>query len=201
MDKKSKTWKKIDELVDSGDSEMSNASMLRYLGLDSNLLKELEAQSLENVKESVKVTVNFVNSSDNPDPSHAHIDDSGMDLRANLEGSITIKRGEIGIINTGLSFELPENYEMQIRPRSGLAAKNGITVLNTPGTVDRGYTGEIKVILINLGKKDFIVSHGDRVAQAIIAPVLSGRWCILENKNKLTKTKRGDSGFGSTGIK
>ena len=127
MDKKSKTWKKIDELVDSGDSDMSSESMLRFLGLDSNLLKELEEQSI--------------------------------------------------------------------------AAKNGITVLNTPGTVDRGYTGEIKVILINLGKKDFMVSNGDRVAQAVIAPVLSGRWCILENKNKLTKTKRGESGFGSTGIK
>ena len=172
MDKKSKTWKKIDELVDSGDSDMSSESMLRFLGLDSNLLKELESQSMENVKESV-----------------------------NLEDSVTIKRGDVGIINTGLSFELPENYEMQIRPRSGLAAKNGITVLNTPGTVDRGYTGEIKVILINLGKKDFMVSNGDRVAQAVIAPVLSGRWCILENKNKLTKTKRGESGFGSTGIK
>lgn len=201
MDKKSKTWKKIDELVDSGDSDMSSESMLRFLGLDSNLLKELESQSMENVKESVRVTVNFVNSSDNPDPFHAHLDDSGMDLRANLEDSVTIKRGDVGIINTGLSFELPENYEMQIRPRSGLAAKNGITVLNTPGTVDRGYTGEIKVILINLGKKDFMVSNGDRVAQAVIAPVLSGRWCILENKNKLTKTKRGESGFGSTGIK
>ena len=82
-----------------------------------------------------------------------------------------------------------------------MAAKNGITVLNTPGTVDRGYSGEIKVILINLGKKDFTVNNGDRIAQAVVAPVVSGRWCVLQNKNKLSKTSRGDKGFGSTGIK
>ena len=90
--------------------------------------------------------------------------------------------------------------EIQVRPRSGLAAKNGITVLNTPGTVDRGYSGEIKVILINLGKDTFIVNHGDRIAQAVISPVISGRWCTLTKKNKLSNTKRSDGGFGSTGI-
>ena len=201
MDKKSKTWKKIDELVDKGDPNMSDASMLRFLGLDSNLLKDLESQSLDNARESVKVKINFINASSNPDPVHEHIDDSGMDLRADIKNTITILPGDIQIIDTGLSFEIPENYELQVRPRSGLAAKKGITVLNTPGTIDRGYTGEIKVILINLGKEDFIINHGDRIAQIIIAPVLSGRWCVLENKNKLNKTKRGSSGFGSTGVK
>ena len=201
MDKKSNTWKKIDELVNNGDPKMSDESMLRYLGLDSNLLKDLESESLESVKESVKVKVNFVNTSKNIDPTHTHIDDSGMDLRADLEQPITIEKGNIEIIGTGLSFELPEGYEIQVRPRSGLAAKNGVTVLNTPGTVDRGYTGEIKVILINLGKTNFVVNSGDRIAQAVISPVVSGRWCILKNKNKLNKTSRGDGGFGSTGIK
>tara|TARA_R100001163_G_C5031954_1_gene171943 strand:- start:253 stop:858 length:606 start_codon:yes stop_codon:yes gene_type:complete len=201
MDKKSNTWKKIDELVNNGDPNMSDESMLRFLGLDSSLLKELENQSLESARESVKVKVNFVNTSNNEDPKHAHIDDSGMDLRADLEESLVIPKGEISIVNTGLYFELPENYEIQVRPRSGLAAKNGITVLNTPGTVDRGYSGEIKVILINLGKKDFTVNNGDRIAQAVVAPVVSGRWCVLQNKNKLSKTSRGDKGFGSTGIK
>ena len=90
--------------------------------------------------------------------------------------------------------------EIQVRPRSGLAAKNGITVLNTPGTVDRGYTGEIKVILVNLGKEDFKISHGDRIAQAVVSPVISGRWCRLNKKNKLNETNRSDGGFGSTGI-
>ena len=201
MDKKSNTWKKIDELVNNGDPNMSDESMLRFLGLDSSLLKELENQSLESARESVKVKVNFVNTSNNEDPKHAHIDDSGMDLRADLEESLVIPKGEISIVNTGLYFELPENYEIQVRPRSGLAAKNGITVLNTPGTVDRGYSGEIKVILINLGKKDFTVNNGDRIAQAVVAPVVSGRWCVLQNKNKLSKTSRGDKGFCSTGIK
>jgi dUTP pyrophosphatase len=201
MDKKSTTWKKIDELINNGDPNMTDESMLRFLGLDSSLIKDLEKQSMETARESVKVKVNFVNTSKNLDPTHAHIDDSGMDLRADLETPVTIPTGEVGIVNTGLYFELPENYEIQVRPRSGLAAKNGVTVLNTPGTVDRGYNGEIKVILINLGKKDFTVTNGDRIAQAVVAPVVSGRWCTLQNKNKLSKTDRGDKGFGSTGIK
>ena len=91
--------------------------------------------------------------------------------------------------------------EIQVRPRSGLAAKHGITVLNTPGTVDRGYTGEIKIILINLGDKDFLIKHGDRVAQAVVSPVISGRWANLIKLSTLSTSDRGDGGFGSTGIK
>ena len=151
--------------------------------------------------EDIKVKVKFVNHSNNEDPKYKHLDDSGMDLRANLpDGEITIGVGKIKLVPTGLHFELPESMEIQVRPRSGLAAKNGITVLNTPGTVDRGYTGEIKIILINLGEKDFIVNHGDRVAQAVVSPVISGRWSKIIKVDNIGKAERGDGGFGSTGI-
>ncbi len=105
------------------------------------------------------------------------------------------------MVPTGIHFELPESYEIQVRPRSGLAAKNGISVLNTPGTVDRGYSGEIKIILINLSNENFIVKNGDRVAQAVVSPVISGRWAKLNKLNNLDNTLRGDGGFGSTGVK
>ena len=101
------------------------------------------------------------------------------------------------MIPTGLSFAIPEGYEIQVRPRSGLAAKNGITVLNTPGTIDSDYRGEVKVILINLGKDDFIVNNGDRIAQLIVSPVTQG---VFEQTSELDSTERGAGGFGSTGV-
>ena len=121
---------------------------------------------------------------------------SGMDLMAINQKQITINPGGKEIIPTGLSVAIPKNYEIQIRPRSGLAAKKGISVLNTPGTIDSDYRGEIKIILINLGKKSFVVRSGDRVAQMILCPVARGK--LLEVKN-LPKTVRGKKGFGSTG--
>ena len=123
-----------------------------------------------------------------------------MDLRANLKEPVIVKSLERALIPTGIHFELPESLEIQVRPRSGLAIKNGITVLNTPGTVDRGYNGEIKIILMNLSKEDFVINHGDRIAQAVVSPVISGRWSKLKKVNNLIKTERGDGGFGSTGI-
>lgn len=188
------------DLSKNNPKQMDDSSMLRSLGLDEETMNKIEEDTLESAKEQIKVRVSFMNTSSNEDPKHKYIDDSGMDLRANLEEPISIKPSEIKLIPTGLHFELPESMEIQVRPRSGLAAKNGITVLNTPGTVDRGYSGEIKVILINLGKDSFLVSHGDRIAQAVISPVISGRWCILTKKDKLANTKRSDGGFGSTGI-
>jgi|TARA_R110000803_G_scaffold95652_4_gene163744 dUTP pyrophosphatase len=200
MDKNSNTWREIMDLSKNNPKQMDDSSMLRSLGLDEETMNKIEEDTLESAKEQIKVRVSFMNTSSNEDPKHKYIDDSGMDLRANLEEPISIKPSEIKLIPTGLHFELPESMEIQVRPRSGLAAKNGITVLNTPGTVDRGYSGEIKVILINLGKDSFLVSHGDRIAQAVISPVISGRWCILTKKDKLANTKRSDGGFGSTGI-
>jgi len=121
---------------------------------------------------------------------------SGMDLMAYIKNKITISPGKTAIIPTGIAVAIPKNYEIQIRPRSGLAAKKGISVLNTPGTIDSDYRGEIKIILINLSKKSFVVKSGDRVAQMIVCPVIKGKLQEVEN---LSKTIRGKGGFGSTG--
>tara|TARA_R110000824_G_C15191884_1_gene674830 strand:- start:1328 stop:1933 length:606 start_codon:yes stop_codon:yes gene_type:complete len=201
MDKNSNTWKELLAQAKEGERKVDDGVILRHLGVDKAMLQKIEDDATEAAKDDIKVQVRFLNTSTNEDPKHEYIDDSGMDVRADLETPITINPSEIKLIPTGLHFDLPESMEIQIRPRSGLAAKNGITVLNTPGTVDRGYSGEIKVILINLGKNKFSVAHGDRIAQAVISPVVTGRWCKLIKRDTLTTTQRGSSGFGSTGIK
>ena len=122
---------------------------------------------------------------------------AGADLCALLQAPVTIPAGKSAMIPTGLFFEIPQGYEVQVRPRSGLAAKNGVTVLNTPGTIDSDYRGEIKVILINLGDADFTINSGDRIAQMIIAPVTQAKFTITES---LSETERGTGGFGSTGV-
>ena len=129
-------------------------------------------------------------------PSYKTNGASGMDLMAYIDKSIELKPGESCLVPTGLSVAFPEEYEIQIRPRSGLAAKNNISVLNTPGTIDSDYRGEIKVIIYNHGKTDFIVNNGDRIAQMILSPVIKME---LEEINDLPKTIRGKRGFGSTG--
>ena len=129
-------------------------------------------------------------------PTYKTSGSSGMDLEAYIKSKIIIKSGKTVIIPTGIAVAIPKNYEIQIRPRSGLAAKKGISVLNTPGTVDSDYRGEIKIILINLSKKSFIVKSGDRVAQMILCPIAKGK--LKEVKN-LPRTLRGKKGFGSTG--
>tara|TARA_Y100000590_G_scaffold228739_1_gene258091 strand:+ start:16858 stop:17295 length:438 start_codon:yes stop_codon:yes gene_type:complete len=129
-------------------------------------------------------------------PSYKTSGSSGMDLTANIKKKILINPKATAIVSTGLSVVIPKNYEIQIRPRSGLAAKNGITVLNTPGTIDSDYRGEIKIILINLSKKKFVVKSGDRIAQMVLCPVAKIK---LKEVKKLSKTVRGRGGFGSTG--
>jgi len=121
---------------------------------------------------------------------------SGMDLMAFIEGQIKIQPNCSHLVPTGLSMAFSEDYEVQIRPRSGLAAKNGITVLNTPGTIDSDYRGEIKVILFNHGKVDFVINNKDRIAQMILTPVIKME---LEETDNLPDTLRGEGGFGSTG--
>jgi len=121
---------------------------------------------------------------------------AGADVRANLEGDYEIAPGASALISTGLYFAIPEGFEIQVRPRSGLAFKNQITVLNTPGTVDHDYRGELKVILINHGKEPFIVQPGMRIAQLIVAPVVRG---YFVRSDALASTERGSNGFGSTG--
>lgn len=121
---------------------------------------------------------------------------AGMDVRANLNVSITLHPLERALIPTGLFVELPPNYEMQVRPRSGLAAKHGITVLNAPGTIDADYRGEIKVILVNLSQEDFEIKPGERIAQLLVAKHEKVEW---ESVEQLSDTLRGEGGFGSTG--
>ena len=122
---------------------------------------------------------------------------AGMDLRACLEEVITIAPMKSAKIPTGLYFEIPDGYEGQVRPRSGLAVRNGITVLNAPGTIDSDYRGEVEVIIINLGDKDFTVKNGDRIAQMVISPVIRA---AISETDTLSKTERGSGGFGSTGL-
>ena len=122
---------------------------------------------------------------------------AGADVCALLDDKVVLKPGERTILPTGLFFEIPQGYEIQVRPRSGLAAKNGVTVLNTPGTIDSDYRGELKVILINLGDSDFEISSGDRIAQIVVAPVTLGNFIQVES---ISETERGTGGFGSTGV-
>lgn len=169
-------------------------------GIDLSGMDGLPQSMVNDVKP--KLEVKFKNVSSNEDPKFNHKDDSGFDFRANLpEGPITLKSLERTLIPTGLSYELPENYELQVRPRSGLAIKKGLTVLNTPGTVDCGYRGEIKIILINLSSENVVISHGDRVAQGVITNVLNESWATFTKVEELNDTIRSDKGFGSSGIK
>ena len=133
-----------------------------------------------------------------PLPKYETEGSSGMDLAANVGQLVEIQPGKSAIIPTGLAVSIPKNYEIQIRPRSGLAAKNGISVLNTPGTIDADYRGELKVILINLSEKIFKVEKGLRIAQMVLCPVTKA---VLKEVDELEKTERGSDGFGSTGIK
>ncbi|MBQ7163609.1 MAG: dUTP diphosphatase [Bacteroidales bacterium] len=142
------------------------------------------------------VTVKIVNKSKHPLPQYATPQSAGMDLRANLEAPVTLKPMERKLIPTGLFIELPVGYEAQIRPRSGLAIKKGITVLNSPGTVDADYRGEVGVILINLSQEDFIVEDGERICQMVIARHEQADWQQVEI---LGETERGAGGFGHTG--
>jgi len=131
-------------------------------------------------------------------PKYETIGSSGMDLAADIDEKIEIKPGETKIIPTGLSVSIPQEFEIQIRPRSGLAVKHQLSVLNTPGTIDADYRGEIKVILINLGKKSFIVEKGLRIAQMVLCPLIKAK---IKEVETLDDTTRGSGGFGSTGTK
>lgn len=150
-----------------------------------------------------KFKFKFKNESNNPDPEYATAGSSGFDLRANLTEPMGLSpRGGFAIVPTGLYFEIPDNFEIQVRSRSGLAAKNQVVVLNSPGTVDADYRGEVKVILINHSDEIFMINHGDRIAQAVIASVIGKNFVKLEKVNNIDEnTGRGSGGFGSTGVK
>jgi dUTP pyrophosphatase len=145
------------------------------------------------------INLNFVNKSENPDPEYATPGSSGFDLRASE--SKTIEPGSYEIISTGLFFDIPDNFEIQIRSRSGLSAKHGVAVLNSPGTIDSDYKNEIKIILINHGKQPFNVEVGDRIAQGVIAQSSTAYVKLNKVHKILDNTQRNGGGFGSTGIK
>jgi dUTP pyrophosphatase len=142
--------------------------------------------------------IKIINKSSHELPNYETIASAGMDLRANITESIVLKPLGRVIVKTGLFMELPIGYEAQVRPRSGLAAKKGITVLNSPGTIDADYRGEISVILVNLSNEDFVIENGERIAQLIIAKHERAEWIQVE---ELSQTSRGEGGFGSTGVK
>mgnify|MGYP003385352389 FL=1 len=140
--------------------------------------------------------IEIINRSKHPLPKYETILSAGIDLYANIEESIVLKPMQRALVKTGLFIALPDNYEAQIRPRSGLSYKKGITVLNSPGTIDADYRGEIGVILINLSEENFIVEDGERIAQMVIAPYVKAQWSEVD---ELGATDRGEGGFGSTG--
>ena len=134
--------------------------------------------------------------SDIPLPSYSTKGSAGMDIRAAVEKEIILEKGKIDLCPTNLSVEIPEGYEIQVRPRSGLALKHGIGILNSPGTIDSDYRGEIKIIMMNFSNEDFIIKRGDRIAQLVVAKVYSAR---LIETNDLNDSRRGEGGFGHTG--
>ena len=141
--------------------------------------------------------IKIINKSNTTNPSYSTNNSAGLDLRAHIKEEIILNPMSRVLIKTGLFIQLPEGYEAQIRPRSGLAYKNGITVLNTPGTIDSDYRGEVGVLLINLSNDSFKIKNGDRIAQMVIAKYEQAEWISVE---QLDTTQRGDGGFGSTGI-
>lgn len=144
------------------------------------------------------MNIKIINKSKHELPNYETLASAGMDLRANISEPIILKPLERAIIKTGLFIELPVGIEAQVRPRSGLAAKNGVTVLNAPGTIDADYRGEIGVILVNLSNEDFTIQNGERIAQLVIAKHERADWDVV---SELSTTERGEGGFGSTGVK
>ncbi len=145
------------------------------------------------------ITIKVKNQGKQPLPTYAHSSDSGMDARANIEEPITLRSLERRLIPTGLIFEIPEGYEVQVRPRSGLALKYGISVLNTPGTIDAGYRGEIGIILVNLSKDNYTILPGEKIAQLVLVKVEKANLELVEEFTNTTD--RGSDGYGSTGTK
>lgn len=145
--------------------------------------------------------IKIVNKSTNETPAYATAGAAGFDLRANLDAPVTLKPGERKLIPTGLFMEIPLGYEGQVRPRSGLTLKRGLTVLNSPGTVDADYRGEVGVILVNQSSEDQVIEHGERVAQMVIAKHETAEIEVVESVEELESTDRGAGGFGSTGTK
>jgi dUTP pyrophosphatase len=185
----------IDELKNLASSEFLTSETKDELELALKLMEESMGSTNST---NGKIKIKYINKSDNQNPVYAKVGDSGFDLRANESGEL--KPLERKLVGTGLYFELPDGFELQIRPRSGLAFKNGITVLNSPGTVDTGYRGEIKVLLVNISNEIFTWEKGERIAQGVIAHRISSDLGDLIEVAEISETERGVGGFGSTGV-
>tara|TARA_R110001592_G_scaffold134237_1_gene349898 strand:+ start:82 stop:717 length:636 start_codon:yes stop_codon:yes gene_type:complete len=181
------------------DSEAGNDdnAIFKDMGLDLDSLSKMQDEAFADMSNTIDIL--YLNKSKLEDPKYNHKEDSGFDIRANIEEDITISSLDRVLVPTGLHFQIHEDYELQIRPRSGLAANHGISVLNTPGTVDSNYRGEIKIILVNLSKEDYTIKRGDRVAQGVVSYVLKQKWGKLKKVKTLNTTSRNDGAFGSTG--
>jgi dUTP pyrophosphatase len=180
-------------------STMAALKDLMDMSADQSKMQETMSMLEQQIKDyKPKVGLSFVNKSDNPDPFYNYGSDSGFDLLSNVE--ITISPKSWSIVPTGLYFDIPYGYEIQVRSKSGLALNKGISVLNSPGTVDSGYNGEIKVILMNNSTMDITIHKGMKVAQAVMAPVLNGDSVNLNKVNEINDKDRNANGFGSTGV-
>jgi dUTP pyrophosphatase len=185
--------KKIEDLQKFLGEDKNPENFLNNLGLD---MEELEKYYTENVYS--KILLEYVNDSENSEPEYAYQSDSGFDLRSSEE--VWIFAGDRKLVPTGLRFDIPEGYEIQVRSKSGLALNKGLMVLNSPGTVDSGYQGEVKVILFNTSKENIKIEKGQKIAQAVLAPVVSGKWIDLVKVEEIKEKDRNNNGFGSTGI-
>jgi len=190
--------KKLQELDEALSDETNSDALFKEINSVLNSLST-DIQN-ETTKNTISVTLKFINMSNNPDPEFVHKGDSGFDLRAFLDAEVEIPAGRVLMVPTGLYFEVNKGLEIQVRSRSGLAAKNNIMVLNSPGTVDSFYRGEIKIILANFGTFPFTVKNGDRIAQAVVCPVYGEGNLIIKKVEKLSETIRNSDGFGSSGI-
>jgi dUTP pyrophosphatase len=184
---------KLQERLNTTEGEVDYDQLFSEFGID---MKEIEKEMMEN---KTKLPLHYKKMSDEVnDPSYNYESDSGFDLYSTQE--IVIPPLGRGLIPTGLSFDIKDGYEIQVRSKSGLAINQGLFVLNSPGTVDSGYLGEIKVIIFNTNPESFIIKKGMKVAQAVLCPVVNGKWVELINTESLSTKDRGDNGFGSTGI-
>lgn len=178
--------------------DMSNPqAMLESMGIDvDDLLKQFDSESQSIV--DTKVPLRFINDSENKNPEYAYQSDSGFDLRSSED--IWIHPNSRKLISTGMRFDIPEGYEIQVRSKSGLALNQGLMVLNSPGTVDSGYQGEIKVIMFNTTNEKVKIEKGQKMAQAVLCPVVSGKWVDLIRIETINNKDRNSNGFGSTGL-
>jgi dUTP pyrophosphatase len=177
----------------SGLDDESTESMFKSIGVNVDELEDLFLDT-----SSSKIPLKYVNETDNKDPNYEYDSDSGFDLRSTDE--IWVHPNDRKLVPTGLRVDIPEGYEIQVRSKSGLALKQGLMVLNSPGTVDSGYQGEIKVIIFNTSTSKIKIDKGQKIAQAVLCPVVNGKWVNLIKVDEIGEKDRNDKGFGSTGL-